>query len=118
MSEPFIGQITLFANSFPPKDWADCAGQLLPIQQYTALFSLLGTNYGGNGTTTFALPDLRSRVAIGATINTQDTPVGETGGAERVQITTGTMPLHRHSLNASSSSGTDNTPAGKVLATV
>ena len=119
MSEPFLGQITVFPYSFPPNGWADCAGQLLPIQQYTALFSLIGTQYGGNGTTNFALPNLQGTVPVGqGTQPAASTYVmGETGGAETVTITTNTMPNHGHGLNATTVPGTVNSPNGQVLAT-
>ena len=65
MSDPFIGQITVYPYNFPPNGWLDCAGQLLPIQQFAALFSLLGTTYGGNGTSNFGLPDLQGRIPVG-----------------------------------------------------
>ncbi len=120
MSEPFIGQVTLFPYSFPPKGWADCAGQTLPISQNTALFSLLGINYGGNGTTTFNLPDLQGRVALGKgqLPGGEDYVQGDTGGVESVTIDNATMPAHGHALQATQDAGTVNTPAGNVLATV
>jgi microcystin-dependent protein len=118
MSEPFLGQITVFPYSFPPKGWADCAGQLLPISQYTALFSLLGVQYGGNGTTNFALPDLQGRVPVGQGQLTggADYVMGQDGGAEAVTVTTTTMPSHSHSLNVTSARGATNEPAGGILA--
>jgi microcystin-dependent protein len=119
MSEPFLGQITVFPYNFPPRGWADCAGQLLPISQYAALFSLLGTQYGGNGTTNFALPDLQGRVPVGQGQLTggSDYVMGETGGAETVSVTTASLPLHSHSLNATSVHGLNNEPASQLLAT-
>jgi microcystin-dependent protein len=118
MSEPFVGQITLYAFSFPPRNWADCAGQILPIQQYTALFSLLGTTYGGNGTTTFALPDLRGRAAvgIGEMAGGETYVLGEQVGAENAAVTPEMAPSHGHALAATSSWGTTNDPAGALLA--
>src|SRR5690242_106663 len=80
MTEPFIGEIMLFAGNFAPKGWAHCNGQLLSISQNTALFSILGTFYGGDGQTTFALPDLRGRVPIGALENLGESSAGETVG--------------------------------------
>lgn len=95
MSEPFLSEIKIFAFNFPPKGWAFCNGQLLPINQNQALFSLLGTTYGGNGQTNFALPNLRGRAQIhtgnGHTL-------GETGGASAVTINTQSMPTHTHPL--------------------
>jgi microcystin-dependent protein len=120
MSEPFLGQITLFPYTFPPINWADCQGQLLPISQNTALFSLLGVNFGGNGTSNFALPDLQGRVAVGqgTLAGGGDYIVGEAAGVETVTLLTSTMPLHNHSLDATTALGSTNAPAGTVLATV
>ena len=102
MSEPFIGQIMLVPYNFAPRGWAFCNGQLLPIAQNTALFSLLGTTYGGNGQTTFALPDLRGRVPIssgqGPGLGNYD--LGQVGGSESVTLTTSQMPAHTHQLPA------------------
>ncbi|KAA3622298.1 MAG: phage tail protein [Bacteroidetes bacterium] len=87
-TEPFIGEITMFAGNFAPRGWALCNGQLLPISEHTALFSLIGTYYGGDGRTTFALPDLRGRVAIhpgtGPDLSTYS--LGQTGGTEKVEF--------------------------------
>jgi microcystin-dependent protein len=100
MTEPFIGEIQLFGFNFAPRDWAQCNGALLSIQQNTALFSLLGTQYGGNGTSTFALPNLASRVACnqgqapGLTART----IGETFGEQSVSLTSNEMPAHPHGL--------------------
>ena len=101
MYYPFLGQIELFAFDFPPKNWAVCDGTFLPISQNTALFSLLGTTYGGNGTTNFALPDLRGRVAMGAGAGGGLTPrdLGDTAGSETVTLTVSqSVPSHAHSL--------------------
>jgi microcystin-dependent protein len=95
MRDPFISEIMLVTFNFPPKGWAFCWGQLLPINQNQALFSLLGTTYGGNGQTTFALPDLRGRVPIGYGSH----PLGETAGVESVTLATANMPAHGHPLN-------------------
>ena len=113
MAEPFLAEIKLMAFNFPPKGWALCNGQLLPINQQQALFSLLGTTYGGNGQTTFALPDLRSRVPIHMG---NGHILGQSGGAEFVTITQSTMPTHNHLVNGSTvaTGGTDN-PAGNFL---
>jgi microcystin-dependent protein len=120
MSDPFLGQITLFPYDFAPLGWADCQGQLLPISQNTALFSLLGTQFGGNGISNFALPDLQGRAAVGqGTLAGGGTyTMGEQTGAESVTITTATMATHNHSLNATTAQGTTNAPTGAVLATV
>jgi microcystin-dependent protein len=117
MQNPFLGQITLYPYTFAPKDWIACEGQLLAITQFTALFSLLGTNFGGNGTTTFGLPDLRGRVPVGmGTLpGGADYVMGEIAGDETVtlgQNQTG----HNHTLNATSVAGTVNTPSGEILA--
>jgi len=104
MSEPFLGQIEIFGFSFPPKRWTFCAGQLMSIQQNTALFSLLGTFYGGNGQTTFGLPDLRGRLPVGLGPNWT---LGQTGGTESVTLAATQMPGHSHTLRASSPAADD-----------
>src|SRR3954470_21278546 len=98
MSSPFIGEIRLFPYNFAPRGWAFCSGQILPISQNTALFSLLGTTYGGNGQTTFALPDLRGRAAIssGQGPGLSSYTIGEVGGVESVTLNTQQMPQHQH----------------------
>ncbi len=98
MSEPFIGQLMTVPYNFPPRGWAFCQGQILSIAQNTALFSLLGTTYGGNGQTTFALPDLRGRVPIGAGQGPGLSPrtLGEMSGAENTTLITTQMPAHVH----------------------
>jgi|SRR6185312_11823309 len=112
MSTPFMGQIEIFSFNFAPKGWSLCNGQLLPINQNQALFSLLGTVYGGDGRVNFALPDLRSRVPIhfgsGFTL-------GEKGGSEAVTINQSSMPAHTHSLQGDSNAGTVNTPASNTV---
>src|SRR5215211_5895625 len=103
MSEPFLGEIKLVSFNFPPKGWALCNGQFLPINQNQALFSLLGTTYGGNGQTTFALPDLRGRVPIhmgnGHTL-------GEVAGSNAVTLNQQQMPTHLHALQGTNNVGT------------
>jgi microcystin-dependent protein len=98
MSEPFIGEIRLFAGNFAPRGYALCNGQLLAISQNTALFSILGTTYGGNGITTFGLPDLRGRVPMhaGQGPGLTSRSLGETGGAESETLLVGQMPAHNH----------------------
>ncbi len=110
MADPFIGQILLVGFNFAPVGWHICDGTLLPISQYTALFSLLGTYYGGNGTSNFALPDLRSRVPIGMGQGNGLSPyvIGEMTGVENVTLLTSQMPSHNHLINA------DNAPATAV----
>lgn len=116
--EPFIGQIMMFAGNFAPRGWAFCEGQLLPINQNQALFSILGTTYGGDGRTTFALPDLRGRAPIhkGQGPGMSNISLGQSGGTEQVTLTISNMPSHNHTLNASSEQGTDSNPSGKVPA--
>ncbi|MBL8501020.1 MAG: phage tail protein [Nitrosomonas sp.] len=114
MSEPFLGEIRPFGFGFTPKGWASCDGQLLLIAQNTALFSLLGTMYGGDGRTTFALPDLRGRAGMHPSpVHTQ----GEPGGQEGVALlTTAQIPLHSHTANCSNGVGTQTNPEGKFWA--
>ncbi len=100
--EPFIGQVMLFAGNFAPRGWAFCDGKLLTIAQNTALFSILGTIYGGDGRTTFALPDLRGRVAIspGNGAGLDNYSVGQKGGVERVTLSIEEIPSHSHTGSA------------------
>jgi microcystin-dependent protein len=122
MSQPFLGQIELFAFGFAPRGWAVCAGQIMPINQNQALFALLGTTYGGNGTTTFALPDLRSRVAIGQGNGQGLTPrvIGNTAGEDHHTLTLGETAAHRHTVQAASNptlaNNVDTPGTGVVLA--
>jgi microcystin-dependent protein len=104
MAQPFIGQIQAFGINFAPRGWAQCDGELLPINQNTALFSLLGTMYGGDGRTNFALPDLRSRVPLGSGVTPlgQVYTPGEFGGLETVTLTLQNLPQHNHSFSGSS----------------
>lgn len=110
--DPYVGEIRMFAGNFAPTGWALCNGQLLSIQQNVALFSLLGTNYGGNGTTTFALPDLRGRVPMhqGAGPGLTSREVGETGGTENNTLTVAQLPSHNHTVNAVVADGNQNSP--------
>jgi microcystin-dependent protein len=111
--EPFIGEIRLVPFNFAPRGWAICDGQLLPINQNQALFALLGTEYGGDGRTTFALPDLRGRVALGAgqAPGGSSYPLGATGGLETVALTTLQLPGHTHAVHASNAAATTKNPA-------
>lgn len=113
MGTPFLAEIKIMAFNFPPKGWAQCNGQLLPINQNQALFSLLGTTYGGNGQTTFALPDLRSRVPVhaGGSIS-----LGERAGEENHTLTQSELPAHIHPANGVSESGNTPIPTGGLLA--
>jgi microcystin-dependent protein len=118
MADPFIGEIRMFGFNFNPRGWAFCAGQLLPISQNTALFSLIGTYYGGNGQTTFGLPDLRGRVGIsmGQGPGLPNYNIGQAGGTETVTLTQNQMPQHSHPMAANNGSGTASRPSGGVLA--
>ncbi len=119
MSEPFIGQIMMFAGNFAPRGWAFCQGQILSIAQNTALFSILGTTYGGNGQTTFALPDLRGRYPMqpGQGPGLSPRTLGEQGGTETVTLISTQMPAHTHALTASNSAADQPIPEGNVVAT-
>lgn len=113
MSQPYVGEIRMFGGNFAPAGWMFCEGQLLPISEYETLFNLIGTTYGGDGQSTFALPDLRGRVPIhqggGFTL-------AETGGVENVTLTTQQIPSHSHPLLASQDVGTQANADGNVLA--
>jgi microcystin-dependent protein len=113
MSDPFVGEIRMFAFNFAPVSWALCNGQLLPINQNQALFSLLGTTYGGDGVTTFALPNLQSRVPVhmGSGTGLSTYILGETMGTENVTLTSSQMPVHNHSVQCSSAGGNQASPA-------
>ena len=115
--EGTMSEIRMFAGNFPPRSWMFCAGQLVSIAQNTALFSLLGTNYGGDGQTTFGIPDLRGRVADG-TGNGAGLPsvqLGEMSGSSSVTLLTSNLPAHTHAMNASSDAASVGTPAGNSL---
>lgn len=112
MSEPFLSEIRMMSFNFPPKGWAFCNGQLLPINQNQALFALLGTQYGGNGQTNFALPDLRGRVPMHTGL--QSGPLGSTGGQESVTLTQAQLPAHAHALYATTALATTGSPAGAL----
>ena len=112
MSNARIGDIKMFGGNFAPRSWAFCNGQLLSISQNAALFSILGTTYGGNGQTTFALPDLRGRVPIGMGQGPglSGYVEGQAGGVENVTLLTSQIPVHNHSLSASSGAATNASP--------
>jgi microcystin-dependent protein len=118
MANPYLGEIRMFGFNFAPVGWAMCNGQLLPISQNTALFSLLGTQYGGNGQNTFALPDLRSRVAVhqGQGPGLSSYVIGESIGVEAVTLTQNQMPQHVHSVTANGAPGTASRPNDAVPA--
>lgn len=122
MSEPFLGEIKMVGFNFPPRGWSTCDGQLLPISQNTALFSLLGTTFGGDGRTTFALPDLRGRTAlhVGTGPGLSPTTWGERGGTENVTLTVNEIPSHTHGstglkVGVSSDDANSDDPAGSVF---
>ena len=108
MSDPYLGEIRMAGFNFAPSGWAQCQGQLLPISQNQALFSLLGTYYGGNGVTNYQLPDLRSRtpVGIGQGLGLSDIVIGEMGGTENTTLTTQNMPQHTHTATVTGGGGT------------
>jgi microcystin-dependent protein len=119
VSDQFVAEIRPFATNFPPIGWALCDGQLLPISQNTALFSLLGTNYGGDGKSTFALPDLQGRTAVAAGTGPSGREyfLGESSGAEFVTLTSSEMPAHNHMLQGRAAAGTLQAPGPtRVLA--
>lgn len=118
-SDPFIGQIMFGAFNFAPRGWAECNGQLLPIAQNTALFALLGTQYGGNGQTTFALPDMRGRMPMHAGQGPGLSPreQGEAAGHETVTLTPAQMPAHSHDLKATNTEANLVSPSGNLPAT-
>ncbi len=113
MGTPFMSEIKIISWNFAPKGWAFCNGQFLPINQNQALFSLLGTTFGGNGQTTFALPDLRGRAPVH---QGSETILGQAGGEEAHTLNTSEMPAHNHIINASTANGDTVSPAGAVLA--
>ncbi len=118
MSDPLLGEIKLFAGNFAPKGWAFCAGQVLPISQYAAMFSILGTTYGGNGTSNFQLPDLRGRVAVGQGQGNSlsDIVLGEMAGAASATLLTSNMPSHSHTVKVNGdTNGMTATVAGNYL---
>jgi microcystin-dependent protein len=109
MAEPFLGEIRVFSFGFPPKGWAGCSGQLMPINQNQALFSLLGTTYGGDGRVNFALPNLQARVAMHLGNGHIQ---GERGGEQNHTLAISELPTHIHTVNASANTASKNTPAG------
>jgi microcystin-dependent protein len=116
--DPYIGEVRLFAFNYAPNGWALCQGQLLPIAQNTALFALLGTTYGGNGTTNFALPDLRGRapVGFGQAPGLSNYQLGQQAGEESHTLTTAEMPAHTHTLNVNNTVGSSDSPQNGVPA--
>src|SRR4030081_2467582 len=115
MAEPFLSEIRIMSFGYAPKGWAMCNGQLLPINQNQALFSLLGTTFGGDGRVNFALPNLQGQVPIHVG---QGFTLGNKGGEQNHTLSLSEMPTHNHSLSAQDASGTIKTPAGNLLAQV
>ena len=113
-SEPYLGSIAMFGGNFAPRGWALCAGQLLPIAQNTALFSILGTTFGGDGRVTFGLPDLRGRgpVGMGQGPGLSNIQLGELAGAENVTLLTSNLPAHNHAINCDNTGSTAAQPGG------
>lgn len=119
MSDQYVGEIRMFAGNYAPEGWLLCNGQRVQISGNESLFSLLGTTYGGNGTTNFGVPDLQGRVVIGQGQGPGLTnrPLGATVGTETVELTSGTMPAHSHMVFATSSLGTSASPTSNIWAT-
>ena len=115
MAEPYVGEIRMFAGNFAPSGWMFCEGQLLPISENETLFQLIGTTYGGDGQSTFALPDLQSRIPIHSG---NGFILAETGGAEEITLTVQQLPGHRHALFGSSANATTTSPTNNVAATM
>lgn len=118
MSEPFVGEIRMFAGNFAPRGWAFCDGQLLAVSQNDALFSLFGTIYGGDGRTTFGLPDTRGRIPLhqGTGPGLSPRRLGSKGGAEKETLTTNQLASHSHDWNANTAASTVAAPQGRLLA--
>ncbi len=115
MATPYLSEIRILAFSFAPRGWAQCNGQLLPINQNQALFSLLGTNYGGNGVQNFALPNMQGRAPVHRESN-NNIVQGQQGGVEAVTLTVAEMPAHRHNLNTSTDFANGNMPGNALPA--
>lgn len=114
MAQPYVGEIRMFAGNFAPAGWMFCEGQLLPVSEYETLFNLIGTTYGGNGQSTFALPDLRGRIPLHFG---NGFILAETGGAEEITLTVQQIPAHSHPLLSSSGTATTLDPSNNILAT-
>lgn len=117
MAQPYVGEIRMFAGNFPPSGWMFCDGTTLPISENETLFQLIGTTYGGDGQSTFNLPDLRGRVPIHQGTGASGTTytMGEMSGVETVTLTTQQMPQHNHALTATQTAGTQPNPGGNIL---
>lgn len=116
--DPFVAEVRIFPFNFAPKGWAWCNGQIMPLSQNTALFSLLGTMYGGDGKSTFALPDFQGSavIGVGQGAGLTDYLQGEVGGSETVALLQSEIPVHAHAWNASNSDGTDQSPVNQLMA--
>src|SRR5438876_1076753 len=115
MSSPFVGEIRMFGGNFAPAGWSFCQGQLVPISEYDTLFNLIGTTYGGDGQSTFALPDLRGRLPVHFG---SGTILAETGGTEEVTLTIAQVPAHSHTVFGSSANASTTSAGGNVPATM
>jgi microcystin-dependent protein len=119
MGSPYVGEIRMCGFNFAPVNWAFCNGQLLDISQFSTLFQLIGTTYGGNGQTNFALPNLQSRIPMnqGQGLGLANYVMGQAAGTETITLTTQTMPGHTHTLSASQNTVTTNLPSGNIFGT-
>jgi microcystin-dependent protein len=117
MSQPFVGQVMMFGGNFAPQGWMTCSGQILPISEYETLFNLVGTTYGGDGQTTFGLPDLQGRIPLNQGTGPGLSPrvIGQKAGTESVTLTTAQIPLHTHSVNAVNANANQQAPAGNSI---
>jgi microcystin-dependent protein len=117
MAQPYVGEIRMFAGSFAPAGWMFCEGQLLPISEYETLFNLVGTTYGGDGQSTFALPDLRGRIPVHmGNSSGGNFMLAQRSGVESVTLSVSQMPVHNHALLASVNIATQPSPSGNLLA--
>jgi microcystin-dependent protein len=120
VAQPYVGEIRIFAGNFAPAGWMSCDGQTLPISEYETLFNLIGTTYGGDGQSTFDLPNLQSRVPIhwGTAPSGATYQIGEQGGTESVTLTSQQMPVHTHPMLGSATGANANTPVSNAFATI
>lgn len=118
MSDNYVGEIRMFGGTFAPQGWLMCWGQELNISEYSTLYAIISTTYGGNGITTFRLPDLRGRVPVcmGTGPGLTPRPAGQAGGSETVTLTVGELPMHQHALRATTASASTTDPAGNLPA--
>jgi microcystin-dependent protein len=114
MGQPYVGEIRIFAGNFAPAGWLTCDGQLVSIAENDTLFNLIGTTFGGDGQNTFAIPDLRGRVALH--MQSSSYVIGQNGGVESVTLTSSTVPIHTHTVQANSATATASLPGGNYLA--